>query len=178
MKKLIALLMIVSSMFLVACNGATTDEKTETEDSAENGEVSTEMPVPGEEDVEEMVVEEEEKTEEPVEEAPAKTEPPKEEPKVETPAMEAAVFNISGDEFSFGPANLTAKVGQKVTIKFTNNGKAVHDLQVQGLGKTALIDPGQTGSVEFTPTAAGSYTIICTVPGHMELGMSGTLTVQ
>ena len=36
---------------------------------------------------------------------------------------------------------------------------------------------GTTGEVHFTPTAAGDYEIVCTIPGHTEAGMHGRLTV-
>ncbi len=37
--------------------------------------------------------------------------------------------------------------------------------------------PGATGTVEFTPTEAGTYEYFCTVAGHKEAGMVGTLVV-
>jgi uncharacterized cupredoxin-like copper-binding protein len=41
----------------------------------------------------------------------------------------------------------------------------------------AIAKPGQTTTLEFTPTAPGTYEYICTIPGHKEAGMKGTLTV-
>ena len=44
------------------------------------------------------------------------------------------------------------------------------------LGKTDLIAQGKTStSVEL---AAGTYTFFCTVPGHREAGMVGTLQIK
>lgn len=40
------------------------------------------------------------------------------------------------------------------------------------------VDPGKAGRVEFTPTAQGQYEYFCTVPGHKDAGMKGTLTVN
>jgi uncharacterized cupredoxin-like copper-binding protein len=37
--------------------------------------------------------------------------------------------------------------------------------------------PGATGTVEFTPAEAGTYEYYCTVAGHKEAGMVGTLVV-
>ena len=37
---------------------------------------------------------------------------------------------------------------------------------------------GAHGVVEFTPSAAGEYEFYCTVPGHREAGMVGTLRVS
>ena len=40
------------------------------------------------------------------------------------------------------------------------------------------VDGGASGTLEFTPTAAGEYEFTCTVTGHAEGGMMGTLTVS
>jgi uncharacterized cupredoxin-like copper-binding protein len=37
--------------------------------------------------------------------------------------------------------------------------------------------PGQTQRVRFRITDPGTYRIMCTVPGHAESGMVGTLVV-
>ena len=38
--------------------------------------------------------------------------------------------------------------------------------------------PGQTVTLEFTPTAKGTFEYVCTIPGHKEAGMKGTITVN
>jgi azurin len=43
---------------------------------------------------------------------------------------------------------------------------------------TGLVKGGQSESVAFTAPAAGTYTYLCTFPGHFELGMKGVLTVK
>ena len=47
------------------------------------------------------------------------------------------------------------------------------------LAKTALVGPGETVQVSFTvPAKPGSYSFICTFPGHYQAGMKGTLVVK
>jgi uncharacterized cupredoxin-like copper-binding protein len=41
-----------------------------------------------------------------------------------------------------------------------------------------MIDAGATGTVSFTAPAAGTYTFICTFPGHYQAGMQGQLVVK
>ncbi len=41
-----------------------------------------------------------------------------------------------------------------------------------------VVKPGHTGLLTFTPTKAGRYEFICTIAGHKDAGMKGTLTVQ
>ena len=37
---------------------------------------------------------------------------------------------------------------------------------------------GSTGTLQFTPSTPGTYQFICTVAGHKEAGMVGTLIVK
>jgi uncharacterized cupredoxin-like copper-binding protein len=37
---------------------------------------------------------------------------------------------------------------------------------------------GQSAMLEFTPSKPGTYEFWCTVAGHKEAGMTGTLVVQ
>ena len=43
---------------------------------------------------------------------------------------------------------------------------------------SALLGPGTIEILEFTATATGTYTYICTYPGHFVAGMYGTLTIN
>lgn len=66
-----------------------------------------------------------------------------------------------------------------ITFLVENNGGMPHDFAIEGNGgqrKTAMIEPGQTASltVDLKP---GTYTYLCTVPGHVLLGMKGTFMV-
>jgi plastocyanin len=69
----------------------------------------------------------------------------------------------------------------KVTVDFSNPQPLQHDVAFEDsggkeVGATELITEGETTTtVDFKP---GSYTFFCTVPGHREAGMEGTLTVK
>ena len=39
-------------------------------------------------------------------------------------------------------------------------------------------EPGATNFLTFTPTKPGTYEFFCTVPGHKEAGMVGTMVVK
>jgi uncharacterized cupredoxin-like copper-binding protein len=74
----------------------------------------------------------------------------------------------------------SAKAG-KVTIDFENPQTLTHDVAIEDsggkeVGATELITDSSTSTtVDLEP---GTYTFYCSVPGHREAGMEGTLTVQ
>lgn len=88
-------------------------------------------------------------------------------------------ITIEGNEFAFTPSTVTLKKGQPAEITFKNTGKFPHNLAIAGLGvKSNTIMPGQQDIITFTPDKTGSFDFLCTVPGHADKGMKGTLTVQ
>jgi azurin len=46
------------------------------------------------------------------------------------------------------------------------------------IANTTLAAAGETVEVTFKAPAAGTYTFICSFPGHFQAGMKGTLTVK
>jgi plastocyanin len=80
---------------------------------------------------------------------------------------------------AFDKPGLTSKPGQ-VTIEFTNPAAIEHDVAIeQGDKEIAVSDLIGKGKTSVSADlAAGTYTFICTVPGHAEAGMEGTLTVR
>jgi uncharacterized cupredoxin-like copper-binding protein len=106
------------------------------------------------------------------------------------------VINMTLQEFGFQPSTITVKVGQPVKIVLKNNGTvthdfsstdamvtvmnsqgAMHDMDNMNLMMHVAVEAGQSGSIEFTPTQAGTYTFFCTVAGHKDAGMMGKLVV-
>lgn len=88
-------------------------------------------------------------------------------------------LHIAGKEFAFDPPRVTAKVGEKLEIVFENDGAMSHNLSFKSLdGGTKTIQKGETARFAVTPDSPGEYTYICTVPGHAQAGMKGTLVVE
>ncbi len=52
-------------------------------------------------------------------------------------------------------------------------------LKGEVLAATKLVGPGETADVTFAaPAQPGTYTFVCSFPGHFAIGMKGTLTVK
>ena len=94
-------------------------------------------------------------------------------------AMSSTQITISGSEFAFTPSTFTVTKGEKVEITFKNTGKYPHNLSITDLNvKTKTIQPGEQDVVSFVPDKTGTFSFMCTVPGHADRGMKGTLTVK
>ena len=82
-------------------------------------------------------------------------------------------------ELAFEEDSATATAGA-VTLELTNDSSLPHDVQIEGpdgdIGGTEEVTGSTaTAEVELEP---GDYTFYCSVPGHREGGMEGTLTVE
>ena len=79
----------------------------------------------------------------------------------------------------FVQSKLTAKPG-KATFTFVNSSSTPHDFVLESggkeLAKTDVIS--QSKATTSATLAAGDYTYFCSVPGHRQAGMEGTLTVK
>lgn len=108
-------------------------------------------------------------------------------------------LNVSiEDEFNFDPNTLTAKAGDEVALTFENTGTLEHafvllkegvdldhalgedeeELHEELLLEIHEIPSGESATETFTvPSEPGDYIFLCTVPGHAEAGLVGTLTL-
>jgi plastocyanin len=107
----------------------------------------------------------------------------KEKPKAKVTAKggPGGTLKLAADptQIAFDTTTLTSHPG-KVTIDFTNPSALEHDVAIEQGGKQIAISEtiaeGKTSvSADLAP---GTYTFLCTVPGHAEAGMEGTLTVK
>lgn len=164
MKKLIALFaLLLAALALVACgsSGSSTSEETGAAGVAQEAE---------------------EKAEEAGEEAEGKAEEVEKEAEGGS-AGSGATVDVEADpsgNLAFTSDKITAKAG-KDTVNFTNSSPVPHDVKIedssgQEVGGTEVISEGSdSAEVELKP---GTYTYFCSIPGHRQAGMEGTLTVK
>ncbi|MFO7246273.1 MAG: cupredoxin domain-containing protein [Thermaerobacter sp.] len=81
-------------------------------------------------------------------------------------------------DFYFEPNELEARVGQEVTLTLRNVGATVHNFRIDEFGVDQDVEVGRDATITFTPDQAGTFRIICDIPGHVEAGMVATLRVS
>jgi len=98
-------------------------------------------------------------------------------------AGSASAVDVEADpsgNLAFTSDSATAKAG-KATVNFTNESPVPHDVKIENengeeVGGTEVISEGSdSAEVELEP---GTYTYYCSIPGHRQAGMEGTLTVK
>jgi uncharacterized cupredoxin-like copper-binding protein len=115
------------------------------------------------------------------------------------------MITMDTTNMKFLPATLEVKAGQPVKMAMRNSDSVDHDFSIMEFpmskmsssaepvvghdmgGSSGMVkEPqlhiavamGKSGTLEFTPTKAGIYEFFCTVAGHKEAGMKGTLVVK
>ncbi len=109
---------------------------------------------------------------------------------IESPDFRTLVFNALPGEPNSNP-EIHASVGDKIIFNVVNDGVSFHSFGVtadeEGFGgifpgseiasASNPLKAGESGTSEFIPGEAGTYYYICTVPGHREMGMVGSIIV-
>jgi len=110
---------------------------------------------------------------------------------IESKDFRTLAFNALPGEPGNNPT-INAKVGDRIIFNILNAGKSFHSFGVtlndEGFGGILSgtdvaaannpLKPGEGGTSEFIPGEPGTYYYICTVPGHREMGMVGTIIVE
>ena len=84
---------------------------------------------------------------------------------------------------AFDPTDLQVPAGALVHVTFRNEDTVPtvgHNWVVEGIegASSDVIEPGQETTFDFTaPTAAGEHAFYCSISGHRDAGMEGTLSV-
>ncbi len=103
---------------------------------------------------------------------------------------------IQMTEFAFRPSVIHLDAGRPVRLVFTNRGQIAHQFEsifLRGLPLTIIddalhveargldlirLDPAKSARLEFLPRQRGRFVFACTIEGHQEAGMRGTIDVR
>lgn len=86
-------------------------------------------------------------------------------------------IEVEAGAFYYKPETITIKKGE--TVKIVLNSKdMMHDFNIDELNvKSPIVKSGETNTVEFTATTAGTFEYYCSVGQHRQQGQVGTITV-
>lgn len=95
------------------------------------------------------------------------------------PVLEGAEdYRIEAGDLFFEPSTVTLRADTPVNLTLVNEGRLFHDLTIPALGFHVNADPGESTTGGLEALAPGEYRFECTVPGHAEAGMVGSLIVD
>ena len=94
------------------------------------------------------------------------------------PLPPAAQITVEAGDLYFSPSQLAVPAAGEVTIALVDRGRIAHNLTVDELGLQIVAPVGRTGEALLTDLAPGTYEFYCSISGHRQAGMVGTLTVS
>lgn len=96
----------------------------------------------------------------------------------QTPPM--AFIGVGGDIDGVINPTLKANVGDRVIITVINGDPVEHDFVLAEFHVTtgSLLSAGEQKTVEFIADKPGTFKYICSIPGHEQIGMTGTFEVS
>jgi uncharacterized cupredoxin-like copper-binding protein len=101
-------------------------------------------------------------------------------------------------DVAYNPGRIELAAGEVVDLVLTNTGSSDHDFTIEEMPGDVLVlgkqtaahqehaahaavhaapGPAKTVTVRLLPSSKGQYAFYCTVAGHREAGMAGTLVV-
>lgn len=87
-------------------------------------------------------------------------------------------FVVTAKQWSFSPATIKVKKGDKVVLKITSTDVS-HGFNLPTFNINETLEPGKTKTVEFVADKTGTFTFSCSVAcGAGHKAMTGTLIVE
>lgn len=86
-------------------------------------------------------------------------------------------IEVDATSFDFDPEEITVTTGEDIAIVLSSD-DLLHDFTIDEIDVHVAADRGETAEGGLRAEEAGEYTYYCTVAGHREAGMEGTLVVE
>lgn len=103
-------------------------------------------------------------------------------------ADDIQIIDVKLDSYRFTPDRIVVQANRPVTLRATNVASFIpHSLVIKApeasIDVNVAVRAGKTGEATFTPTAPGTYEMLCDKappigPSHREKGMHGVLVVE
>ena len=93
------------------------------------------------------------------------------------PKAGARPVRIQASNFEFSPERLTVQQREEIALRLHSEDSS-HNFAIDGLGLVADVGGGETATARLRIDEPGKYTYFCTIPGHRDGGMEGTITVR
>lgn len=85
---------------------------------------------------------------------------------------------VTLSEWDLQPDAINGTDGEVLVLTIKNEGTVIHGLTIPGLGVSVpAIAPGDSTVIQV-PLRSGTYDMYCPIPGHRQLGQTGTLVVE
>ncbi|MBI2578862.1 MAG: cupredoxin domain-containing protein [Candidatus Aenigmarchaeota archaeon] len=86
---------------------------------------------------------------------------------------------VYAGEFEFQPNAIEVKKGETVRLTFINAGTVEHDFVIDELNvRTKRLQPRTLETIEFVADKSGAFSFYCSVEGHRQQGMEGSITIS
>jgi uncharacterized cupredoxin-like copper-binding protein len=114
----------------------------------------------------------------------------------QTPLVKTMELGMASGELKFVPEKLTFQAGHRYQLTLSNPSPVKHyftakdfadaiwsqkvdagNVEIKGAIHELELRPGSRADWVFIPLRAGTYQLHCTIPGHTEAGMVGTIKV-
>lgn len=94
--------------------------------------------------------------------------------------IEVVMTEKGPSEYAFEPKRIAVAPGERVEFVLRNEGKEEHEFEGETAGlEEVVVPPGKERAVAWTaPRKAGTYEIVCDLPGHRERGMVMAVEVR
>lgn len=85
---------------------------------------------------------------------------------------------VTAENTKFVEPSLDMKAGEVLGLFVTNKDNTGHSFDIDSLGIHVQLPPRSTIAVGIEPSGPGSLEFYCSIPGHREAGMVGTINVE
>ena len=85
---------------------------------------------------------------------------------------------VTAENSTFDTTSLSMRSGEVLGLFLVNRDSTAHSFDIDSLGIHVPLPPNSTSAVAITPTGQGALEFYCSIPGHRDAGMVGTIFVE